>query len=95
VTGPANVHAPTAFSMKMLHVGDQLLRGEVVLLRGAGQRRGPGPVGAGAARQEGSWWPHWRAWIQERSGELVDPAAIGHPEFPRLGPAPGTYVLER
>src|SRR4030095_5918316 len=25
-----------------------------------------------AVRQEGSWWPHWRAWMQERSGEPVD-----------------------
>jgi polyhydroxyalkanoate synthase len=50
---------------------------------------------AGAPRQEGSWWPHWRAWIQERSGELVDPAQIGHADFQPLGPAPGTYVLAR
>jgi polyhydroxyalkanoate synthase len=50
---------------------------------------------AGAPRQEGSWWPHWRRWIQERSGELVDPADMRHPDFPALGPAPGTYVLER
>ncbi len=48
------------------------------------------------SRTEGSWWPHWRSWIQERSGELVDaPKALGSREHPALGPAPGTYVHER
>lgn len=50
---------------------------------------------AGAPRQEGSWWPHWRAWIQERSGALVDAATDPHPDSSPLGAAPGTYVLER
>ncbi|MFO1285858.1 MAG: alpha/beta fold hydrolase [Rubrivivax sp.] len=48
------------------------------------------------AKQEGSWWPHWRAWIQARSGELVDaPAKLGSRKHKPLGAAPGTYVMER
>ena len=51
---------------------------------------------AQSARQEGSWWPHWRAWIQGRSGELIPaPAQLGSRQHKPLGPAPGTYVLER
>ncbi|MBU6259725.1 MAG: alpha/beta fold hydrolase [Burkholderiales bacterium] len=50
---------------------------------------------AQAARQEGSWWPHWRAWIQGRSGDTVPaPARLGSRKHKPLGPAPGTYVLE-
>lgn len=46
-------------------------------------------------RVEGSWWPHWRAWMAARSGELVTaPAALGGALHPPLGPAPGTYVRE-
>lgn len=46
-----------------------------------------------AQRKEGSWWPHWRAWIQERSGELVEaPKKAGSRKYRPLGPAPGEYV---
>ena len=49
---------------------------------------------AQATRQEGSWWPHWRTWIQARSGELVAaPAKLGSRKYKPLGPAPGEYVL--
>jgi len=45
-------------------------------------------------KHAGSWWPHWREWIQARSGEPVDaPAEAGSAEYPPLGAAPGTYVL--
>jgi polyhydroxyalkanoate synthase len=51
---------------------------------------------AEATRQDGSWWPHWRAWIQSRSGDLVDaPARLGSRKHKPLGPAPGTFVMER
>jgi polyhydroxyalkanoate synthase len=51
---------------------------------------------AQAARQEGSWWPHWRAWIQARSGELADaPNKLGPRRYKPLGAAPATYVLAR
>lgn len=47
-------------------------------------------------RQEGSWWPHWRTWIQQRSGEMRPaPTTLGATRFPPLGPAPGTYVMEK
>jgi polyhydroxyalkanoate synthase len=51
---------------------------------------------AQSTRQEGSWWPHWRGWIQGRSGELVAaPRKPGSRKHKALGPAPGTYVFER
>ena len=46
-------------------------------------------------RQDGSWWPHWRSWVKERSGELVDaPPRLGSRKYKPLGPAPGTYVMD-
>ena len=48
-----------------------------------------------AQEHAGSWWPHWAAWLAERSGER-EPA-----RDPAAGPlrakadAPGAYVLER
>jgi polyhydroxyalkanoate synthase len=46
-------------------------------------------------RHEGSWWPHWRQWIQDKSGELVKaPAKLGSRKHKPLGAAPGTYILE-
>jgi polyhydroxyalkanoate synthase len=51
---------------------------------------------AQARPNEGSWWPHWRAWIQARSGELVEaPKKAGSRKYRPLGPAPGQYVLEK
>src|SRR5262249_56180093 len=48
---------------------------------------------AQARRAEGSWWPHWRSWIQERSGQLVAaPEQLGRGKYQPLCPAPGTYV---
>ena len=47
-------------------------------------------------RQSGSWWPHWRQWIQGCSGDLVAaPATLGSARYKPLGPAPGEYVLVR
>lgn len=48
-------------------------------------------------RQPGSWWPAWQGWLAERSGALSRPPALGHAKagYPPLGPAPGTYVLQR
>ncbi|BBZ12629.1 PHA/PHB synthase family protein [Mycobacterium branderi] len=43
-----------------------------------------------------SWWPHYLAWLAERSGPEVDaPKTLGGEGFPPLGPAPGTYVMEK
>ena len=47
-------------------------------------------------RTDGSWWPHWRAWIKERSGAMVEaPRRLGGDGYPPLDPAPGRYVLEQ
>ncbi|MNZ51443.1 Poly-beta-hydroxybutyrate polymerase [compost metagenome] len=47
-------------------------------------------------RQQGSWWPHWREWIGQRSGDsLPAPKKPGSRKYPPLCPAPGTYVMER
>jgi len=49
-----------------------------------------------AARHTGSWWPHWLAWIKERSGALVPaPSSSGNAKHPSLGEAPGPYVMEK
>ncbi|MEN3291088.1 MAG: poly[(R)-3-hydroxyalkanoate] polymerase subunit PhaC [Burkholderiales bacterium] len=46
---------------------------------------------------EGSWWPVWADWLEERSQGRVAPPAMGAPElgYRPLEPAPGMYVLER
>jgi polyhydroxyalkanoate synthase subunit PhaC len=46
-------------------------------------------------RHEGSWWPAWIAWLQERAGQLVPPPTLGQTrgKFAALEPAPGSYVL--
>ena len=47
-------------------------------------------------RHAGSWWPHWRQWVGERSGASRSaPKALGSKKYPALCAAPGTYVLER
>jgi poly(3-hydroxyalkanoate) synthetase len=48
-----------------------------------------------AAKQQGSWWPHYAQWLAARGGEERDaPAALGGTTRPPLDPAPGTYVFE-
>ena len=49
---------------------------------------------AGATKHKGSWWVDWVPWLEEQSGELVEPPAMGSDEYPPIGDAPGTYVLE-
>ena len=53
----------------------------------------------GAAKQRGTWWEDWSAWLGERSGkERPAPKLLGSggkdERFVPLGPAPGTYVLQ-
>ncbi|MDC8783791.1 alpha/beta fold hydrolase [Roseateles koreensis] len=51
---------------------------------------------AQASRKEGSWWPHWREWIQGKSGDWIEaPKKLGSRKHKPLGAAPGTYVLEK
>jgi polyhydroxyalkanoate synthase len=47
-------------------------------------------------RHSGSWWPHWRQWIAQRSGASQPaPQSLGSSQYPPLCAAPGTYVLQR
>jgi poly[(R)-3-hydroxyalkanoate] polymerase subunit PhaC len=51
---------------------------------------------AQAETVQGSWWPDYTAWLAERSGEMKQaPRTLGNTHFRPLGPAPGTYVLQR
>ncbi|VXB21385.1 Poly(3-hydroxyalkanoate) polymerase 2 [Pseudomonas sp. 8AS] len=46
-----------------------------------------------AKKQEGSWWPEWLAWTQQRSGERRETVLnIGNSKYPAMEAAPGTYV---
>ena len=50
---------------------------------------------AGAEEHKGSWWPHWAAWLNKRSGAMI---AARDPEAGPLSPiedAPGSYVKVR
>jgi len=43
-----------------------------------------------------SWWPDYTHWLAERSGPEIDaPKALGGDDLPPLGPAPGSYVMEK
>lgn len=46
---------------------------------------------ASATEHPGSWWPHWSAWLAQRSGELVDARKPGA-TLGVLEDAPGSYV---
>jgi polyhydroxyalkanoate synthase len=46
------------------------------------------------APQDGSWWPQWNAWLEQRSEPRVAPPPMGVPGFEALCDAPGVYVLE-
>lgn len=49
-----------------------------------------------AQKHDGSWWPQWLEWIQERSGELHESQpTLGNRQYPALEAAPGTYVHVR
>ncbi|MWV15291.1 class II poly(R)-hydroxyalkanoic acid synthase [Pseudomonas sp. L-22-4S-12] len=49
-----------------------------------------------AKKQEGSWWPEWLAWTQQRSGERRETVLnIGNSKYPAMEAAPGTYVHVR
>ena len=53
---------------------------------------------AGAAETKGSWWPDWRAWLNERSSDRVAATGARIPgggALPALGESPGEYVRAR
>lgn len=61
----------------------------------AGPEPGPEPEQwlAAATAHEGSWWPRYADWLQERSGEGREaPAKLGSRRHRPLEPAPGRYV---
>ncbi len=49
----------------------------------------------GTEEVQGSWWPFWMEWIQERSGgKRAAPEKLGSEKHGALDPAPGLYVTE-
>lgn len=48
-----------------------------------------------ATEHKGSWWPYWLSWLEYQNSERVPARQPGGGVLPSLGPAPGTYVLER
>lgn len=49
---------------------------------------------AEATEHDGSWWPHWIAWLRQRSeGTKKAPRSLGNKNFPAQSTAPGNYVL--
>jgi len=71
----------------------------------ASYRSGPvGPEGPEDPRQwlesaekfGDSWWADYVSWLAERSGPEIDaPKTLGAEDLPPLGPAPGSYVMEK
>ncbi|HLY25411.1 MAG TPA: alpha/beta fold hydrolase, partial [Aggregatilineales bacterium] len=50
---------------------------------------------AHANKQTGSWWEHWRNWMQTHSGDTKPaPESVGSEEHPPIEMAPGSYVYE-
>jgi polyhydroxyalkanoate synthase len=50
---------------------------------------------AGSKEAPGSWWPHWAAWLKERSGKLIPARDPAKGPLKPLGDAPGEYVKVR
>lgn len=55
---------------------------------------GPDEWFAAAEQHEGSWWPHWTAWLASLSGRPDAPPAIGSRRYVAIADAPGRYGLE-
>ena len=49
-----------------------------------------------APRIGGSWWPAWQQWLAGHSSARSAPPEMGapHADYPILGDAPGSYVLQ-
>ncbi|MDM0115230.1 alpha/beta fold hydrolase [Variovorax sp. J22R133] len=55
----------------------------------------PDDWATGAPRQDGSWWPHWIKWMDERSGpEVAAPTTLGNSKHKPGAAAPGDYIHE-
>jgi polyhydroxyalkanoate synthase subunit PhaC len=44
---------------------------------------------------KGSWWTAWFDWLKRHSSRRAAPPRLGVPGLDTLGPAPGSYVLQR
>jgi polyhydroxyalkanoate synthase len=50
----------------------------------------------GAEKKEGSWWPHWQAWLSQDGKADKLPARVpGDGDLEAIEPAPGSYVRNR
>jgi polyhydroxyalkanoate synthase len=50
----------------------------------------------GAHAVRGSWWPDFVGWLEPRTGAMRKaPRRLGARGYPRIVPAPGTYVFDR
>jgi polyhydroxyalkanoate synthase len=49
----------------------------------------------GAQEHKGSWWPHWREWLETLDAEQVPPRAVGTDTLTPIEDAPGSYVRVR
>jgi polyhydroxyalkanoate synthase len=49
----------------------------------------------GASEHAGSWWPDWRAWIENVDSEQVPARAVGAGPLKVIEDAPGSYVRVR
>ena len=47
---------------------------------------------AGAVESPGSWWPHWAAWLAERSGRMTAARDPAKGPLKPIEDAPGSYV---
>jgi polyhydroxyalkanoate synthase len=49
----------------------------------------------GAQEHKGSWWPDWRAWLENIDAEQVPARAVGTGALSAIEDAPGSYVRVR
>ncbi|MGE4062621.1 MAG: class I poly(R)-hydroxyalkanoic acid synthase [Rhodospirillaceae bacterium] len=50
----------------------------------------------GAAKKEGSWWPHWESWMRAQGDQTpVEARAVGAGKLKPIETAPGRYVRVR
>jgi polyhydroxyalkanoate synthase len=50
---------------------------------------------AGAVEHPGSWWPHWGAWLAERSGKMIPARDPSKGPLKAIEDAPGSFVKVR
>ena len=63
---------------------------------GGDMRRGADEWLASAHSMQGSWWPHYAAWLKAHSGEEIPaPRKPGNGKYREIEAAPGRYVKER